>query len=212
MKEQELTYPLYAISRLRMQTDGNGITSLIASSGCPLCCKYCLNPECRDGSKKIKNVTIDELYDKVKIDNLYFITTNGGVTFGGGEPLLYADFISQFIMKYKSTGWHFNVETSLNIQAEKLMKVINLIDAFSVDCKDMDPVRYNKYTDGDYSLFESNLRLLIKKIGPEKFRVRVPYIMGYNTRKEQLENERKLKDMGVKHIQLFDYIVSPKSS
>lgn len=204
---QELTYPLYSISRLRMLTDGNGVTSLIGSVGCPLRCKYCLNPEAWNGRATVKNVTVDELYERVKIDNLYFITTGGGLTFGGGESLLHADFIAEFARRYKATGWKFYAETSLNVPSENVTKVLDVVDAFSVDCKDMDPERYNKYTDGDYSVFESNLKILLENVGPEKFQVRVPYIKGYNTREQQLENEEKLRSMGVTNIQLFDYIM-----
>lgn len=204
---QELTYPLYSISRLRMLTDGNGVTSLIGSVGCPLRCKYCLNPESWNGSTTVKNVTVDELYERVKIDNLYFITTGGGLTFGGGESLLHADFIAEFARRYKATGWKFYAETSLNVPSENVKKVLDVVDAFSVDCKDMDPERYNKYTDGDYSVFEHNLKILLENVGPEKFQVRVPYIKGYNTREQQLENEEKLRSMGITNIQLFDYIM-----
>ena len=204
---QELTYPLYSISRLRMLTDGNGVTSLIGSVGCPLRCKYCLNPESWNGSTTVKNVTVDELYERVKIDNLYFITTGGGLTFGGRESLLHADFIAEFARRYKATGWKFYAETSLNVPSENVTKVLDVVDAFSVDCKDMDPERYNKYTDGDYSVFESNLKILLENVGPEKFQVRGPYIKGYNTREQQLENEEKLRSMGVTNIQLFDYIM-----
>lgn len=204
---KELTYPLYSISRLRMQTDGKGVTSLIGSVGCPLRCKYCLNPESWNGRAKVNHVTVDELYERVKIDNLYFITTGGGLTFGGGESLLHADFIASFARKYKSLGWKIYVETSLSIPAENVEKVLPFVDAFSVDCKDMDPERYRKYTGGDYSVFENNLRILLDNIGPEQFQVRVPYIKGYNTREQQLENKLKLLNMGVTHIQLFDYIM-----
>lgn len=203
----EFTYPLYTISRLRMMTDGNGITSLVGSIGCPLRCKYCLNPHSWNGEAKANYVTADELYEKLKIDNLYFLTTGGGVTFGGGESLLHAEFIAEFARKYKHTGWKFYVETSLNVPAEKLEMVLDVVDAYSVDSKDMDPVRYNRYTGGDFSVFENNLKLLLDTVGPEKFQVRVPYIEGYNTREQQLENEQKLRNMGVTHIDKFDYVI-----
>lgn len=203
----ELTYPLYAISRLRMLTDGKGITSLVGSVGCPLSCKYCINPESWNGPEKIEYVTAEELYERVKIDNLYFLTTGGGLTFGGGEPLLHADFISEFVRKYGKTGWKFYVETSLNVPSENVKNTMKYIDAFSIDCKDMNPERYKSYTGGDYYRFEENLKLLLKNIGPDKFRVRVPYIEGYNTREQQHENAKKLKEMGVINIQLFDYVI-----
>ena len=41
----ERTFPLFALSRHRMATDGRGVTTLAAAWGCPLRCRYCLNPQ-----------------------------------------------------------------------------------------------------------------------------------------------------------------------
>ena len=71
-----------------LTTDGEGVTTLAAFWGCPLRCQYCLNPHSLREGTKCEELTPSQLYDKVKIDNLYFLATNGGVTFGGGEPLL----------------------------------------------------------------------------------------------------------------------------
>ena len=70
-----------------LTTDGEGVTTLAAFWGCPLRCQYCLNPHSLREGTKCEELTPTQLYDKVKLDNLYFLATNGGVTFGGGEPL-----------------------------------------------------------------------------------------------------------------------------
>ena len=36
--------PLIGIARHRLTIDGEGVTTLVAFHGCPLRCKYCLNP------------------------------------------------------------------------------------------------------------------------------------------------------------------------
>lgn len=211
MGNEELKYPLYVISRLRMATDGVGVTTLVTSVGCPLRCKYCINPYTWAEHEKLTWVTAEELYEKVKIDNLYFITTGGGITFGGGEPLLQADFIKEFITKYKKTGWKFNLETSISVPWENIEKVIDLFDAISIDSKDMDKTRYKLYTEGDLDLFVSNLKKIIERVDLDKFQVRVPYIEGYNTREDVEENVKILKDMGVRHIDVFDYVIRDKN-
>ncbi|MBR5897460.1 MAG: radical SAM protein, partial [Lachnospiraceae bacterium] len=136
------TINLVSVSRIRTKTDGEGVTTLVVSMGCPLRCAYCINPFTWDGSHKGKTYTTDELYNELKIDNLYFLATGGGVMFGGGEPLLNADFISNFIKKYKDTGWKFSMETSITVPKENLKIVIGLIDLFIVDTKDMNKERY----------------------------------------------------------------------
>ena len=90
------TAEISAIERLRCGTDGEGIRTLIGFSGCPLRCKYCPNKFTYDGSHKPKEYTVSELIEKVKIDKIYFAATRGGITFGGGEPLLHEKFIEEF--------------------------------------------------------------------------------------------------------------------
>lgn len=49
--------------------------------GCPLRCAYCFNPFTWDGSVEPKKYSIDELYEEVKLDNLYFLATGGELSF-----------------------------------------------------------------------------------------------------------------------------------
>ena len=78
-----------------MGTDGDGITSLIAGAGCPLHCRWCINARLLREAQAVR-VTASELLERVRTDDLYFRATGGGVTFGGGEALLHAGFISRF--------------------------------------------------------------------------------------------------------------------
>ena len=84
------------ISRLRMGTDGQGVTTLVAFHDCPLRCKYCLNMQCLQADGVWKQMSVQEIQDEVMVDNLYFQATGGGVTFGGGEPLLRSREIAVF--------------------------------------------------------------------------------------------------------------------
>ena len=78
-----LFMPVMAIARHRMATDGVGVTTLVVSQGCPLQCKWCINPYTWSGDRKAKRYTPQELLDTLKIDDLYFRATGGGITFGG---------------------------------------------------------------------------------------------------------------------------------
>lgn len=202
---------ILTIDRLRMDTDGEGVTTLVVSIGCPLRCAFCLNPFTWDGSAKGRDYSVDELYDALKIDNLYFLSTGGGVTFGGGEPLLYSSFLKEFILKYKEqTGWKFNIESSLSVSKENLLDIVDLIDHFFVDTKDMDIERYEKYTCGDYDLFYDNLKFLLERRGPECITVKVPKIPYFHKGNEANENAFALKKMGFVNIKIFDYVEPDK--
>ena len=89
--------PILGIDRLRMGTDGKGITSLVTFYGCPLYCKYCLNPQCHNNLADVPYRNPQEVYDAVSVDELYYLATGGGVTFGGGEPLLFYEFIYDLV-------------------------------------------------------------------------------------------------------------------
>lgn len=82
------TVVLIGLSRHRIGVDGAGVTTLVAFHGCPLNCKYCLNPQALSPKGVWKRYTPDELFRVVSKDDLYFRATGGGITFGGGEPLL----------------------------------------------------------------------------------------------------------------------------
>lgn len=196
---------ILSISRLRTYTDGDRITSLVISAGCPLRCAYCLNPNTWDGTLKPKSITVDELYEELKRDNIYFLSTGGGVSFGG-EPLLQHEFIKEFIKKYKSTKWKFYLETSLSTDLESLKDVIDLIDYFYVDCKDMNKTRYELYTKGNYDLFLKNLTYLKDHVDGDKIKIRVPRIKGLHKRFEFVETDLKLRSMGFENIESVDYI------
>ena len=56
----ENSAPIFGISRLRMGTDGKGITTLVTFMGCPLKCKYCLNPKCHESIYEIGRASCRE--------------------------------------------------------------------------------------------------------------------------------------------------------
>ena len=203
----ELKLPIIMIDRLRMITDGGGVTTLICSSGCPLRCRFCVNPSSWDGTPPIESLTIDELYERVKIDNLYFLSTNGGLCFGGGEPLLHSKFLKSFMNKYKKLGWNFYIESSLSVSKENIEDILPFANSYIIDTKDMNKERYEKYTNGNYDLFFENLLFLKENVPVEKIKVRVPEIeFLHNGNKEQLENVDKLKELGFTDIELLKYI------
>ena len=57
---------IMGIDRLRMGTDGHGVTALVAFYGCPLRCKYCLNPECHNSDARIKQMLPEEVMEEIK--------------------------------------------------------------------------------------------------------------------------------------------------
>lgn len=192
------------ISRNRLATDGFGVTTLAAFWGCPLKCTYCLNPHSLNAKAQVQRYTPEELYEKVKIDNLYFVATGGGVTFGGGEPCLYADFIAEF-RTFCGETWNITVETSLNVPLKNIETLLPVVDYYIVDCKDLNNEIYKRYTEKDNSQVMTNLNFLIAHGKAEKIRVRVPKIENYNTTTDIQNSVATLQKMGLNEIEIFTY-------
>ena len=207
MATAERTAPVVATSRIRMQTDGKGVTTLVCFHGCPLRCKWCINPFSFDPNTKYTAMTPQALYDQVKLDELYFLATGGGVTFGGGEPLLYPDFLQEF-RGICGDEWHLCAETSLAVPWENVEKAAGCIDVFYIDCKDTNPDIYRRYTGRDNALMLDNLQKLVGLVGKDRIVVRLPLIPEFNTDEDRQRSKEKLSAMGITNFDLFTYRTS----
>ncbi len=197
-------FPLLGLSRLRMGIDGEGVTTLVAGAGCPLRCRWCINQRLL-AEKQPEWVTPEELFERTRIDNLYFQATGGGLCFGGGESLLHAAFIASF-RDAVGGAWKLSAETSLNVPAEALSTALACIDEYIVDIKSMDPAIYRAYTGGDNGIVLRNLQTLARAVPPETVTVRVPLIPQYNDAADQNNSAHLLRQMGFTKIELFDYV------
>lgn len=203
----------FGISRHRIGIDGNGVTTLVTFMGCPYKCKYCLNERCHDqvfeedGTTPRNGILLlspQELYDKVKIDNIYFQATKGGICFGGGEPLLHSEFIKEF-REICGSKWKITVETALACSWADIHLLAPIVDHWIVDIKDMNPNIKAQYTGmPENSLFSLNL---LKGNGiTQNVTVKVPHIPEYNTDKDVAKSIEQIRGLGFKDIVECQYI------
>ncbi len=197
------------IERLRVATDGEGVTTLIAAYGCPLRCKYCLNPQCFEEGYRTTGYTPEELYEQVKKDAIYFTATGGGLTFGGGEPLLRTDFIAEF-KSIADSDWRFTAETCLNVPKKSVEKALMLFDLFMIDIKDMDPGIYTSYTGRENTQVKENLTLIAENGRAGDCLIRIPLIPGFNTEEDRKRSAAELEQMGFTRFNFFEYVIRNK--
>ena len=199
------TAKIFGIARHRLTVDGEGVTTLVTFNGCPLRCKYCLNKISWDMDKG-RDYTPEALFEEVKIDQLYFLATRGGVTFGGGEPLLQKEFIKEF-RALCGNQWQIVAETCLNVPSEIVEEMNDVLDGFIVDIKDTNPDIYLDYTGKENPLVLKNLEWILLHGDPERIKVRVPHIPEYNTDEDVAKSVERLKAMGVVDIEEFTYVI-----
>lgn len=208
--------PIFAISRLRFATDGPGITTLVTFMGCPLKCKYCINKMCHKPiyeedkkavSKGVMMLTPQELYEKVKLDNIYFQTSGGGICFGGGEPTLYPEFIEEF-KKLCYNKWKITLETCGRCSYKTYKRLSLVVDYWIVDIKSMNVDIYKKYTKRE-SRVEKQLYYLHKLIKDKNnVTIKVPYIPYFNEHENlDIDIEYIKKNFGFNNVQKTKYII-----
>lgn len=194
------------VSRHRIGIDGVGVTTLAAFHGCPLRCRYCLNASCWGPTDRLATYTPESLLEKVRIDNLYFLATGGGICFGGGEPLMHPDFLVRF-REICPSGWRLTLESSLNVPRAAVEAAAEVVDDFIIDIKDFNPGIYKRYTGRSNRRVLSNLKWLLKKKGAERLLIRVPLIPDFNTDNDRDSTVAALESWGVTRIERFKYRV-----
>ena len=196
--------PIMGIDRLRMGSDGTGITALITFYGCPLNCKYCLNPQCHLELSNVVYSRSEDVYDIAAKDELYYLATGGGVTFGGGEPLLYSDFIID-VLDLGAKRWNVTIETSLNVPYVQVEKLLPYINEMFVDVKDVDSCIYKSYTQSTNITVIENLKRLAEIGFDGNVVLRLPKINGYNTEDDIQKSKRFLESLGYSKFDIFEY-------
>ena len=159
---------------------------------CNSCRKICENDDkscavcgkcseiCPQNAIKVygKDFTFDEIFDIIKLDKAYFEATGGGVTFSGGECMLYPEFVAEMARRCQACGISVAIDTAGSVPFTSFEKVLPYTDIFLYDIKCIDPELHKKGTGADNRLIIENLDLLLK-VG-KRVIIRVPVIPGFN--------------------------------
>ena len=201
---------ILSISRLRMGTDGNGISTLVVFFDCPLHCKYCINDFCHKPPKPFVGVqhaafTPQELIEILRKDDIYYLMSGGGIVFGGGEPLLQAKYIHK-VCTLADQRWAKRIETSLNIPWDNIKPVLYDMDEWIIDIKDINNDTYKNYTGKDNKNMIKNLLKLRNKISSDKIHIRIPRIAGYNSEYDIEKSIQWVRENIGAEPEVFSYI------
>lgn len=167
--------------------DGPGIRAVIFTSGCPLRCVYCHNPDTWN-MKEGTHTDAEEISWKVL--KLYPYIKDGGVTFSGGEPLLQAEFVYEIAKKLKEKGLHIAIDTSGCIDNTEVDRLLEITDLVLLDIKMTTDEDYQKYIGTDLRRVLKFLDKL-QSLGKDVW-IRHVVVPGINDTGEDI---LKLKDM-----------------
>ena len=141
-----------------------------------------------------KPMSVDEVYDAVKRDKMFYDPSGGGVTVSGGDPLLHASFIKELFEKCHENGINTCVETSGFVNTEGLFAVLPLTDHLLFDLKLMNVRLHKEYTGQQNDLILKNARLAVESGVNLLFRM--PLIPGINDAEENIaETSKFIKEL-----------------
>ena len=128
------------------------------------------------------------MYDILTRDKSFY-DENGGVTFSGGEPLLFLHkYYSNLCRWLHREGISLCIETSLFASNEAAKWMTEVIDYIYIDIKILDSSKCNIYLGGNLEQYMKNVKTVYENKGNKKLIYRIPLIHGYTDSVENLEN------------------------
>ena len=180
---------------------------------CGVCQKACTHPEgcvlcgmcvenCPAEARKLYGgiYSADELHRILLADRDYYLATGGGVTFSGGECMLYPEFIRDLAKMCIDSGIRVAVDTAGNVPWTHFERVLPYVDCFLYDIKALGPELHRAGTGAGNALILENLEKLIPT--GKTILIRTPVIPGYNDGDELERISRYCAVRGLPHEKL----------
>lgn len=153
---------------------------VINSSEC-LGCGTCIGSCSNDALNLLTRfLSAKEVLEMVMQDEVFYRRSGGGITLSGGEPFMQLKFSLEILRLAKERGLDTCIETCgyFNFKNKNSAKMIELVDTFYYDLKNMDSQRHKEETGIENSKILKNFVTLCE-LG-KKVIVRIPVIPNFN--------------------------------
>jgi len=168
-------------------------------------CFSCVNACCHDAltiEGEIK--TLNEVFDEVMKDRVFYEKSGGGVTLSGGEVLAQADFAIALLMKLKAAGIHTAAETTGYAPTAIFPRFCGHLDLILFDVKHYNAQKHEKGTGVSNTIPLKNLRVALD-LGKEVI-ARIPVIPDFNDSLADAQSFASLlADMGAHTVNLLPF-------
>ena len=122
--------------------------------------------------------SVADLLEVIEAERPFFDQSGGGVTFSGGEPLMYPGFLKEILDACGRLQIHRTVDTSGLAKTKNLLDVAKSTDLFLYDLKLMDSKKHKEWTGAGNKRILQNLEALANS-GAD-IQIRIPLIKGVN--------------------------------
>ena len=146
-------------------------------------------------------MTVDEVWDEVRRDKMFYDASGGGVTVSGGEPLLHPVFVKELFELCHGEQIDTCVETCGYVNPDSFREVLPVTDHFLFDLKHLDSNIHKSCTGHPNDRILKNAAFLIGNDADIIFRN--PLIPGINDKETNIEATAEfLKGLGEKALRL----------
>ncbi|WP_291636669.1 trans-4-hydroxy-L-proline dehydratase activase [Clostridium sp.] len=177
---------------------------IINESKCTLCGKC--SDFCPSNARELvgEEITVKDLMKEILKDEAFYDESNGGVTFSGGEPLVYVEYLNNVLQACKGRGIHTTIDTSGYASWEQFEKIVDKVDLFLFDIKHMNNEKHLKYTGVENVIVLDNLKKLSES--GSNIYIRMPIIAGVNDDDENIDLAIDfISKLNIIHVNLLPY-------
>lgn len=167
---------------LTSHTEQGIVTDMSKCTVCGKCTEVCPTTAMQMAGRAFDIEEIKSVLEK-ELDLMK--SSGGGVTFSGGEPLMFSEELIEVEKFCNKLGIHCAVDTSGFVRSEIVEKVLPHTDLFLYDLKLMDSRKHKDFTGFGTELILQNLKIIAASGIP--FQIRIPLIEGVNTDDENIE-------------------------
>ncbi len=162
---------------------------------------------CPSGALEILGEVKDvkEIFEEVIRDKPFYESSGGGVTFGGGEPLLQFRPVRKLAEMFKKAGLHTAIDTTGFASKQVLDEVLPNIDLVLLDLKQMNPELHIKYTGVPLGPILENAIYISQKL-KKKIWIRTPVIPGYTDQDENIIAVAKFIKENLPTVERYDLL------
>ncbi len=159
---------------------------------------------CPEGVRQMigAQCTVEQIMHHIHENALFFLNSEGGVTFNGGECMLQPAFLQELLAACVGESVHTCVETCGQVDRQVFQDVFPLVDLLVFDLKILDPGLMKRCTGGDAGLIAANLEHALSE-GADRVSVRMTLLSEVNDTDESLETlAGMLLPYGVRQVEV----------
>lgn len=196
--------------------DGPGIRTILFLKGCVLRCRWCCNPESQSneiekmvtgGKEKIigRDVTVEEMIEEVRKDEVYYRRSGGGLTLSGGESLCQSEFGPALLYGAHQCSINTAMESMGCAPFEVIDKFLEHLDLYLMDIKHMNFQKHKAFTSRSNELMLENAKKIAKS--STELIIRVPVVPSFNDTPEEIRDIARFAAglPGVEQLHLLPY-------